>query len=327
MTYNLKARKGGCLGTFLIIILLVIVLAVGAVIFCFNSTPEAIGLGGISLGGNNTVSSIGLGQIKISELWTLFKSLGKGVYTYSDDQAPTQADATSADTMAEQWNLGKKGDDVYYAKLFVQYPAVCDAAAINPLAQNNYTLTAQQTAYVFNSALSQFYTDSKVIVDIAEASGIQSLKDLVATLEILQNLDVSICAMRFVGDGNGITMKLAVSVDVSDYVKELNIPFVQLANVVYADFDVKATVDSDGKLQGTFSSVSVNGNNRDTSLAVLDAVFKVLATDGEPLTTSQICGYATTAISYLCQRIGCIQNIDLANGTIKFVSAAEHLVG
>lgn len=134
------------------------------------------------------------------------------------------------------------------------------------------------------------------------------------------------CRMHFVADGDDVVLKLAVSVDISDYTGEVSIPFVTLADIVYADIDIKVNLSDEGRLQGTFSSVSVNGNNRDVSLKVLDAVFKLIATENdEPLTTAQISGYATEVVSYLFSRIGRIQNIDTASGTVKLVSTSEYV--
>lgn len=323
MNYKIKARKGGCLVTFVVIILLIVAIVVGGVIYVFNKTPDEIGLGGVSLG-NDTVDGVGLGDVKISELWNLAKSLAKNAYTLDDNNLPTDEDKVAADKTAEAWNLDKKGDDVYYGKLFVQLDPICDNALL-PLAKSNYTLPETQLAYMFNTALNQFYADSKVITDLAQLVGNDSLSQVVAPLKILQTLDASVCRMHFVADGDDVVLKLAVSVDISDYTGDVSIPFVTLADIVYADIDIRVTLSDEGKLQGTFSSVSVNGNNRDVSLKVLDAVFKLIATeDNEPLTTAQISGYATEVVSYLFSRIGRIQNIDTANGTVKLVSAAEY---
>lgn len=324
MNYKLKARKGGCLVTFVVIVLIIVAIVVGGVTYVLNKTPDEIGLGGVSLG-NDTVDGVGLGNVKISELLNLAKSLTKNAYTLDGNNLPTNEDKAASDKTAEVWNLGKKGDDVYYGKLFVQLEPVCDNALLT-LAKSNYTLPETQLAYMFNVALNQFYADSKVITDLAQTAGNESLSQIVASLKILQTLDASVCRMHFVADGDDVVLKLAVSVDISDYTGKVSIPFVTLADIVYADIDIKVNLSDEGRLQGTFSSVSVNGNNRDVSLKVLDAVFKLIATENdEPLTTAQISGYATEVVSYLFSRIGRIQNIDTASGTVKLVSASEYV--
>lgn len=117
MNYKLKARKGGCLVTFVVIVLIIVAIVVGGVTYVLNKTPDEIGLGGVSLG-NDTVDGVGLGNVKISELLNLAKSLTKNAYTLDGNNLPTSEDKAAADKTAEAWNLGKKGDDVYYGKLF-----------------------------------------------------------------------------------------------------------------------------------------------------------------------------------------------------------------
>ena len=150
MNYKLKARKGGCLVTFVVIVLIIVAIVVGGVTYVLNKTPDEIGLGGVSLG-NDTVDGVGLGNVKISELLNLAKSLTKNAYTLDDNNLPTNEDKAAADKTAEVWNLGKKGDDVYYGKLFVQLEPVCDNALLT-LAKSNYTLPETQLAYMFNVA-------------------------------------------------------------------------------------------------------------------------------------------------------------------------------
>lgn len=311
--------KGGCLLAAVIILLVIVALVVGAFFWAFNSTPNALGLGTVKLNETYTVDSVGLGNYTINRLWKVASSLAKDAYTLGANGIPTAAEKASADEKTKLWIVDKTADGTpkYEEMLLRKAHSYVD---LHPF-EKEHAFFSTELAYMINSALNQFYADSKSITDVVDSIGSADLAALIAPIEILQTLKASIQKLNFYQVDGKTHITITVSVEISEYTNGITIPFVTLADIVYAELDVELDdfLQTNGKLSGKFYSVSVNERDKDVSLAALDALFKLIAAEGdEPLTTEQISDYATSIVFYLCERIGGVSTIDFDSGKVVF---------
>ena len=311
--------KGGCLLTAVIILLVIVALVVGAFFWAFNSTPNALGLGTVKLNDTYTVDSVGLSNYTINRLWKVASSLAKDAYTLGANGIPTAAEKASADEKTKLWIVEKTADGTpkYEEMLLRKAHSYVDLH----LLEKEHAFFSTELAYMINSALNQFYADSKFVTDVVDSIGSADLAALIAPIEILQTLNASIQKLNFYQADGKTHITITVSVEISKYTNGITIPFVTLADIVYAELDVELDdfSQTNGKLSGKFHSVSVNERDKEVSLAALDALFKLIAEEGdEPLTTEQISNYATSIVSYLCERIGGVSTIDFDSGKVVF---------
>lgn len=311
--------KGGCLLTAVIILLVIVALVVGAFFWAINRSANQLGLGNVQLNDNYTVDSVGLGNYTINRLWKVASSLAKDAYTLGVNGIPTAAEKASADEKTKLWIVDKTADGTpkYEEMLLRTAHSYVD---LHPLEKEHAFFTTE-LAYMINSALNQFYADSKFVTDVVDSIGSADLAALIAPIEILQTLNASVQKLGFYQTDGKTHMTITVSVEISDYTNGITIPFVTLADIVYAELDIALDdlTATNGKLSGKFHSVSVNERDKDVSLAALDALFKLIAEEGDqPLTTEQISDYAMSIVSYLCERIGGVSTIDFDSGKVVF---------
>lgn len=311
--------KGGCLLAAVIILLVIVALVVGAFFWAINRSANQLGLGNVQLNDNYTVDSVGLGDFALNRLWKVASSLAKDAYTLGVNGIPTAAEKASADEKTKLWIVDKTADGTpkYEEMLLRTAHSYVD---LHPLEKEHAFFTTE-LAYMINSALNQFYADSKFVTDVVDSIGSADLAALIAPIEILQTLNASVQKLGFYQTDGKTHMTITVSVEISDYTNGITIPFVTLADIVYAELDVALDdfSQTNGKLSGKFHSVSVNERDKDVSLAALDALFKLIAEEGDqPLTTEQISDYAMSIVSYLCERIGGVSTIDFDSGKVVF---------
>ena len=311
--------KGGCLLTAVIILLVIVALVVGAFFWAINRSANQLGLGNVQLNDNYTVDSVGLGDFALNRLWNVASSLAKDAYTLGVNGIPTAAEKASADEKTKLWIVDKTADGTpkYEEMLLRTAHSYVD---LHPL-EKEHAFFSTELAYMINSALNQFYADSKFVTDVVDSIGSADLAALIAPIEILQTLNASVQKLGFYQTDGKTHMTITVSVEISDYTNGITIPFVTLADIVYAELDVALDdfSQTNGKLSGKFHSVSVNERDKDVSLAALDALFKLIAEEGDqPLTTEQIAGYATSVVSYLTERIGNVSAINFDSGKVVF---------
>lgn len=292
--------KGGCLLAAVIILLVIVALVVGAFFWAINRSANQLGLGNVQLNDNYTVDSVGLGDFALNRLWKVASSLAKDAYTLGANGIPTAAEKASADEKTKLWIVDKTADGTpkYEEMLLRTAHSYVD---LHPL-EKEHAFFSTELAYMINSALNQFYADSKFVTDVVDSIGSADLAALIAPIEILQTLNASVQKLGFYQTDGKTHMTITVSVEISDYTNGITIPFVTLADIVYAELDVALDdfSQTNGKLSGKFHSVSVNERDKDVSLAALDALFKLIAKEGDqPLTTEQISDYATSIVSYL----------------------------
>lgn len=311
--------KGGCLLAAVIILLVIVALVVGAFFWAINRSANQLGLGNVQLNDNYTVDSVGLGDFALNRLWKVVSSLAKDAYTLGANGIPTAAEKASADEKTKLWIVDKTADGTpkYEEMLLRTAHSYVD---LHPL-EKEHAFFSTELAYMINSALNQFYADSKFVTDVVDSIGSADLAALIAPIEILQTLNASVQKLGFYQTDGKTHMTITVSVEISDYTNGITIPFVTLADIVYAELDVALDdfSQTNGKLSGKFHSVSVNERDKDVSLAALDALFKLIAKEGDqPLTTEQISDYATSIVSYLCERIGNVSAINFDSGKVVF---------
>lgn len=311
--------KGGCLLTAVIILLVIVALVVGAFFWAINRSANQLGLGNVQLNDNYTVDSVGLGDFALNRLWNVASSLAKDAYTLGVNGIPTAAEKASADEKTKLWIVDKTADGTpkYEEMLLRTAHSYVD---LHPL-EKEHAFFSTELAYMINSALNQFYADSKFVTDVVDSIGSADLAALIAPIEILQTLNASVQKLGFYQTDGKTHMTITVSVEISDYTNGITIPFVTLADIVYAELDVALDdfSQTNGKLSGKFHSVSVNERDKEVSLAALDALFKLIAEKGDqPLTTAQIAGYATSVVSYLTERIGNVSAINFDSGKVVF---------
>lgn len=311
--------KGGCLLAAVIILLVIVALVVGAFFWAINRSANQLGLGNVQLNDNYTIDSVGLGDFALNRLWKVASSLAKNAYTLGANGIPTAAEKASADEKTKLWIVDKTADGTpkYEEMLLRTAHSYVD---LHPL-EKEHAFFSTELAYMINSALNQFYADSKFVTDVVDSIGSADLAALIAPIEILQTLNASVQKLGFYQTDGKTHMTITVSVEISDYTNGITIPFVTLADIVYAELDVALDdfSQTNGKLSGNFHSVSVNERDKDVSLAALDALFKLIAKEGDqPLTTEQISDYATSIVSYLCERIGGVSTIDFDSGKVVF---------
>ena len=311
--------KGGCLLAAVIILLVIVALVVGAFFWAINRSANQLGLGNVQLNDNYTVDSVGLGDFALNRLWKVASSLAKDAYTLGANGIPTAAEKASADEKTKLWIVDKTADGTpkYEEMLLRTAHSYVD---LHPL-EKEHSFFSTELAYMINSALNQFYADSKFVTDVVDSIGSADLAALIAPIEILQTLNASVQKLGFYQTDGKTHMTITVSVEISKYTNGITIPFVTLADIVYAELDVELDdfSQTNGKLSGKFHSVSVNERDKEVSLAALDALFKLIAAEGdEPLTTEQISDYATSIVSYLCERIGNVSAINFDSGKVIF---------
>ena len=311
--------KGGCLLTAVIILLVIVALVVGAFFWAINRSANQLGLGNVQLNDNYTVDSVGLGDFALNRLWKVASSLAKNAYTLGANGIPTAAEKASADEKTKLWIVDKTADGTpkYEEMLLRTAHSYVD---LHPL-EKEHAFFSTELAYMINSALNQFYVDSKFVTDVVDSIGSADLAALIAPIEILQTLNASVQKLGFYQTDGKTHMTITISVEISDYTNGITIPFVTLADTVYAELDIALDdlTATNGKLSGKFHSVSVNERDKDVSLAALDALFKLIAEEGDqPLTTEQISDYAMSIVSYLCERIGGVSTIDFDSGKVIF---------
>ena len=311
--------KGGCLLTAVIILLVIVALVVGAFFWAINRSANQLGLGNVQLNDNYTVDSVGLGDFALNRLWNVASSLAKDAYTLGVNGIPTAAEKASAGEKTKLWIVDKTADGTpkYEEMLLRTAHSYVD---LHPL-EKEHAFFSTELAYMINSALNQFYADSKFVTDVVDSIGSADLAALIAPIEILQTLNASVQKLGFYQTDGKTHMTITVSVEISDYTNGITIPFVTLADIVYAELDVALDdfSQTNGKLSGKFHSVSVNERDKEVSLAALDALFKLIAEEGDqPLTTAQIAGYSTSVVSYLTERIGNVSAINFDSGKVVF---------
>ena len=311
--------KGGCLLAAVIILLVIVALVVGAFFWAINRTANQLGLGNVQLNDNYTVDSVGLGDFALNRLWNVASSLAKGAYTLGSDGIPTAAEKASADEKTKLWIVDKTADGTpKYEEMLLR--TAHSYVNLHPLEKEHAFFTTE-LAYMIDSALNQFYADSKFVTDVVDSIGSADLAALIAPIEILQTLNASVQKLGFYQTDGKTHITITVSVDIADYTKGITIPFITLADTVYAELDIALDdlTATNGKLSGELYAVSVNERDKEVSLAALDALFKLIAEEGDqPLTTAQIAGYATSVVSYLTERIGNVSAINFDSGKVIF---------
>ncbi len=310
-------RKHGCLWTFIIIFLVLVLIVTFVGIFLFNSTPNEIGLGKINLSKKYTIDSVGFGDFTIKQLWNFKDSLLANSKAPTFDYAPDSQDKLSADAIAEHWLLEKSANDkILYKNLLTRLTPVATTSL------EAQTLTQKQLCYIFDTVLKQFYASNEG----------ELLSEIVSAIDVLKTLNASVTEMYFHREADGDYLRITVHVEYGTYLEGVNIPFFKLADNGYVSLDSKIEVVDTILLKGVlsekkFETVSINNSDKTISHAALDALFKLIAEDDEePLTTESISGYVYTVLSYLTGKIGKIgtslssgiDGIDFEKGTISF---------
>ncbi len=132
-------RKGGCLFTFLgIVIILAIVVAV-----LVNMTPNTLGFGNAELPYvNSSLQEMGLGDVKLKDVFKALSSLSKNPQEVDEDKQINE-NTEQADVIYE--------DEVDYSKIFDE--------PLKPKSPDPFDLTDKEIGAILNSAINTLAAD------------------------------------------------------------------------------------------------------------------------------------------------------------------------
>ena len=281
-----------CCLALLITVLVIIALLATAVVVLLNLTPNKIGIGDLDFGDNTTLNGLGLGDAKfitiIKELSAMSSADEAEMVTNPYDATAEQANASATlnnSTVSENYSLLFENKAVYALPKVVSYNDTTLAyilqAAIDAGKQS-------QTSYAKDLADSNMSVKQVTIKKISDTQGM---------LEVVGAIDVK--AMFNAESDNAATQSVQSLISNYEYIYV----------TVQAIFEVAGTGVNQGNMQGTATSITINGQGEDNAVAqaILTYAANKLSEEGEEVDFKQLIVDATTSVINNLGKIGTAQ--------------------
>ena len=296
------------------------VLALIIVIIC--SLPlKSLGLSDTVVINGKTIADLKLDDASISQLWPIAKSLfndNSSLVDYGFDNS----DVATTDSKFTASSANQLGT--------VQYSTLIYKNATYP-SHSAVTLSDKQLAVVLGKAVEQAPDDLMLSTsaDVLEYLGNRALKDV---LDCLETFNVTVEQVKMGSKGNSPTLEVLISLDISQYVKDIDVPVLgALQSHVYATLTYALGATKSGNLQLTDGELSINGKNAATSQKVLDGLLIALNDDedSEPQNSQTFIDGIATLTQVVFEHVGDVgtsalnkgaSGLDAINKTITFIT-------
>lgn len=277
-----KNKGLGCLGKLLITIVIIVLILVIAWLIIGNMTPAKLGVADTAIINGQTLRDFGLQDTKIKELLSFVMSMQsppkpENIVT----NAPTEQDKTNVEQSMSGSSITNQDGSINYGELV--------NGKVTFAEKKQLTLKDTELAHLFNSVM-QVYNQADTGVN--------------EQLEILQRLNAQFLEVTITNIDNRLVLKSVLSLDISEYVGNINIPFIKLSNTLYVTVtNYIDSVSQEGILQLSARTVAVNGQSEQLSALILDNVLNQIA--GEAMfSKDDICNGVATAFSYGVSNLG-----------------------
>lgn len=253
----------------IIIFLVLSVLVVGVVLI--NLTPKQLKLDSIKIN-NTTIGELGLGKVKLINIYSGFKSLSK-----------TKESSIVANGFNEQTE--KSNADVNF-----------DNSSVNR--SENYTSILYSPVYYDDVYLIEF--NDKTLAFILNDIIINSVDD--SNIDFLQKANIQLKELSINQIDSNYSLHVVCKMDITEHAKSIkkDLGFlkniISIPNVLYLVCDYDIAVSSDGVLQLTGNSITINGKDKPVNNAILEIATKQVSNDA--LTTDIL-----DKISYLIENV------------------------
>ncbi|MCM1043071.1 MAG: hypothetical protein NC350_02545 [Corallococcus sp.] len=279
----MSKKRGGCLGTFLVIILVLALLIAGVVLIVGNLTPAQLGLGDKNIG-SGTVAEMGIGDVKLLDLFRIARALtSEHTADAFVKNAPSAEDKTRVDGIfANTVSVGE-----------FKYGSLMTSNAVFSLTVTEFKLKDSELAYVCNQTLAEV-KENKIAGALSEK------------IKLLAELDVNICEISLETAGNDVKMRTVLSVDISKYAENITLPFnMKVNNTLYIVVTHKLGVSSEGMIAFdlTFATVEISGLNDGLSRELVDKIVNAWYSD-EEITCKGISDESADLLATICGNIG-----------------------
>lgn len=273
----------------LITILCIVVIVVVAAVVVVNLTPRQLKLEDLSLG-NMTIEELGIADTKILEIIKSITNIGK---VKEDDVVNRPFDSTAEKEKAEG-NLDNSS---------VSEGSLSDILKDKVVYDKRYLLTYQDTtiAYMLDSAIHDAENPSEAI-------------------EVLQDAHISVKEIAITKKDSNGAIRIVAEINLGDFKTQIEDKlgaaksFLTVPEKVFLVSELDFTVDSNGKMQTTSKSLSINGNNEDpVSKAIIQVV---LSNMEEGMTLEKLNGYMGSALSEIIYNLGAIGEATVTEGNV-----------
>ena len=273
----------------LITILCIVVIVVVAAVVVVNLTPRQLKLEDLSLG-NMTIEELGIADTKILEIIKSITNIGK---VEEDDVVNRPFDSTAEKEKAEG-NLDNSS---------VSEGSLSDILKDKVVYDKRYLLTYQDTtiAYMLDSAIHDAENPSEAI-------------------EVLQDAHISVKEIAITKKDSNGAIRIVAEINLGDFKAQIEDKlgaaksFLTVPEKVFLVSELDFTIDSNGKMQTTSKSLSINGNNEDpVSKAIIQVV---LSNMEEGMTLEKLNGYMGSALSEIIYNLGAIGEATVAEGNV-----------
>ena len=273
----------------LITILCIVVIVVVAAVVVVNLTPRQLKLEDLSLG-NMTIEELGIADTKILEIIKSITNIGK---VEEDDVVNRPFDSTAEKEKAEG-NLDNSS---------VSKGSLSDILKDKVVYDKRYLLTYQDTtiAYMLDSAIHDAENPSEAI-------------------EVLQDAHISVKEIAITKKDSNGAIRIVAEINLGDFKAQIEDKlgvaksFLTVPEKVFLVSELDFTVDSNGKMQTTSKSLSINGNNEDpVSKAIIQVV---LSNMEEGMTLEKLNGYMGSALSEIIYNLGAIGEATVTDGNV-----------
>ena len=273
----------------LITILCIVVIVVVAAVVVVNLTPRQLKLEDLSLG-NMTIKELGIADTKILEIIKSITNIGK---VEEDDVVNRPFDSTAEKEKADG-NLDNSS---------VSDGSLSDILKDKVVYDKRYLLTYQDTtiAYILDSAIHDAENPSEAI-------------------EVLQDAHISVKEIAITKKDTNGAIRIVAEINLGDFKAQIEDKlgaaksFLTVPEKVFLVSELDFTVDSNGKMQTTSKSLSINGNNEDpVSKAIIQVV---LSNMEEGMTLEKLNGYMGSALSEIIYNLGAIGEATATEGNV-----------
>ena len=272
--------KKGCLGKFLTLLIVLVVLVVGAVLVVGNLTPSQLGIAeSIVINGKN-LNELGLGDTKLFDLLTTLSGLQSPNEKVVENEY-TPEDASSADDVFGGV-LGETNGKPDYLELLK--PAKFGKQML-------LTMKDRELAYVFSEM-------ATAATNAAEASDLQFLQKLKAEVKEISIQEAA----------DGFVLRTVLSVNVKELVaNDVSIPFFTMPEKLYFVSINKISANDKGLISSVSESISVNGQSAAMSEILWNVVMEA---SGQNLTKDEVNDIIGKAFREIVSNIGSVGTAD-----------------
>lgn len=290
----------------------------------FNTTLEKIGISDKKLINGKSLADMKLQDYTPKDLYPLVKSLfrdNSSLVNYS----PASSDRQALDKAFETSSIATLLTGIRYSRLIYSSATFSNERLL--------VFTDKQLSALLNNVVRQAPSDVLLSTSAAilEYLGVKAIKEV---LDCLVEYNVTVEQVRLTAKDGTPHLKLLLSMDISKHAEGVHVVFLgDLNPKVYVGLDYSVNVTSDGEIDLTYVSLSVNGKDPDLSEKVLDGLFIALnkSKTKKPMSTKSLADGVASFLAVIFEHVGVIgdatsagmSGVDTAKRTISFVAAAS----